>query len=55
MFRLLLASALNYDKKHGAKHMVFFCEDQEQPDPFNSTLAFPKKETLELVTDDSEI
>jgi hypothetical protein len=32
MFRILLASALNYDKKHGAKHMVFFCEDQEQPD-----------------------
>lgn len=32
MFRLLLASALNYDKKHGAKHMVFFCEEQEQSD-----------------------
>lgn len=32
IFRLLLASALNNDKKRGAKHMIFFCEEQEQED-----------------------
>ena len=32
MFRILLASALNYEKKRGTKHMVFFCEEQEQTD-----------------------
>lgn len=32
LFRKLLASALNWDKQHGTKHMVVFCEEQEQPD-----------------------
>ena len=32
LFRKLLASALNCDKKLGTKHMVFFCEEQEQAD-----------------------
>lgn len=31
-FRLLLTAVLNFDKKRGAKHMLFFTEEHEQTD-----------------------